>query len=113
MESKPTNVEELFQKFKDYADVRLNLFKFKSISKVSGFVSSVVTTIILVILFSGVLLCLTVGLAFLIGVWIGRVYWGFFIVGAMYLIAGLIIYSIRDKLIKTKVSDKLIKELLD
>ncbi len=113
MESKPTNLEELFEKLKEYADVRLNLFKLKSINKAAGFMSSVITTVILIILFSCVLLCLTVGLAFLIGGWIGEVYWGFFIVGAVYLIAGLIIYSMRDKLIKTKVSNKLIKELLD
>ena len=113
MEGKPTNVEELFQKLKEYADVRLNLFKLKSISKASGFMSSVVTTVILVILFSAVLLCITIGASLLIGAWVGKAYWGFFIVGGIYLIIGLVIYSKRDKLIKTKVSNKLIKELID
>jgi hypothetical protein len=113
MESNPTTIEELFQKLKDYADVRLDLFKLKSINKMSGFMSSIMTMIILVAIFSAVVLCITIGLALLVGSWLGNAYYGFFIVGGIYLIAGLVIYSLRDKLIKNKVSDKLIQELID
>lgn len=113
MESKPTNVEELYQKLREYADVRLNLFKLKSINKVSAIMASIVTIIVLIILFGAILLCITIGAGFLIGEWVGKVYYGFFIVGGIYLIIGLVIYSMRDKLIKTKVSNKLIKELID
>ncbi len=113
MDSKPTNLEELFQKLKDYADVRLDLFKLKSINKISGFMSTVITIVILIALFCAVVLCITIGLALLIGAWLGNAYYGFFIVGGIYLIIGLVIYSRRDKLIKTKVSNKLIKELID
>ena len=113
MDSTPTNVEELFKKLKEYVDVKLDLFKLKSVSKISGFMSSVITIVILIAIFSGVLICLTVGLALLVGTWLGNAYYGFFIVGGIYLITGLVIYSMRDKLIKTKVSNKLIKELID
>ena len=64
MESKPTNIEELFEKLKEYADVRLNLFKLKSINKVAGFMSSAITSVILIILFGSVLLCSMSGLHF-------------------------------------------------
>ncbi len=113
MESKPTNVEDLFQKVKDYADVRLNLFKLKSINKVSSFMSVFATLFILVILFTTILVCVTVGLALLLGEWMGKLYLGFFIVGGIYLIIGLILYLMRDKLIKTKVSDQLIKLMIN
>ena len=113
MEGKPTNVEELFQKIREYADVRLNLFKLKSINKFAGFMSLSITLIILIVIFSNILLCITIGAALLIGEWVGKIYYGFFIVGGIYLIIGLVIYSMRDKLIKTKVSNKLIKELID
>jgi len=113
MENNPNNVEDLFEKFKDYADVRINLFKLKSIQKISGFTSTLMTTLILLFLLSGVLLCITIGLSMLIGVLIGNTYAGFFIVGGVYIIIGLIFYSQREKLIKTPVSNKLIKELVD
>jgi len=113
MENKPTNLEELFEKFKDYADVRINLFKLKSIRKVSGFMSTLIASVILVIILIAVLLCITVGLALLIGAWVGATYLGFFIVAAFYLIIGLVLYNLRGKLIKTPISNKLIKELVD
>ena len=113
MESKPTNVEELFQKLKEYADTRLELFKLKSINKISGFTSSVLTMIVLVLLLSAVLLCITIALALLIGAWVGKAYYGFFIVAGIYIIIGLVLYFSRDKLIKTPVGNKLIKELFD
>ena len=72
-----------------------------------------ITLIILIVIFSTILLCITIGAALLIGEWVGKIYYGFFIVGGIYLIIGLVIYSMRDKLIKTKVSNKLIKELID
>src|SRR5665647_1250309 len=106
MENKPTNVEELFQKIKDYADVRLDLLKLKSINKVSSFMSSVITMLIIVILFSAVLLFITIGAALLIGECVGKTYYGFFIVGGIYLIIGLVLYTLRGKVIKTKVRNK-------
>jgi Zn-dependent protease with chaperone function len=113
MDNKPANLEELFEKLREYADTRLDLFKLKSIRKISGFMSAMIASVVLVILLSTVLLCITVGLALLIGVWIGNTYAGFFIVGAFYLIIGLVLYSMRGRLIKTPISNKLIKELID
>jgi phosphoglycerol transferase MdoB-like AlkP superfamily enzyme len=113
MESKPTNVEELLQKLKDYADVRIDLFKLKGIDKVSGFMSSVVMMVSISIIFGTVFLCITIGLALWIGSLLSHPYLGFFIMGALYLIIGLVLYSNRSKLIKEKVSNSLIKELID
>jgi Zn-dependent protease with chaperone function len=113
MDNKPTNLEELFEKLRDYADTRLDLFKLKSIHKVSGFTSSVIASLVLLTLLSTVLLCITIGAALLIGACIGKTYVGFFIVGAFYLLVGLVLYSMRGKLIKTPISNKLIKELMD
>jgi Putative Actinobacterial Holin-X, holin superfamily III len=113
MENKTTNVEDLFQKLKTYAEVRIDLFKLKSINKVSGFMSSAITMVIISIIFGTVFLCLTIGLALWIGDALGKNYWGFFIMGGIYLIIGLVFYSNRNKMIKTKVSSSLIKELID
>jgi hypothetical protein len=113
MESKPTNVEELFYKLKDYGDTRLNLFKLKGINKVSGFFSTLIVSVILVVLLFVVLICFSIGLALLIGSWLGHSYWGFFIIGAIYIIIGLVLFSGRNKFLKEPVSNKLIKELMD
>lgn len=113
MENKPTNVEELFYKLKEYVDIRLDLFRLKSVNKISGILSTLMVVLILVILLFLVMICLTIGIALLIGAWLGKAYYGFFIIGGIYIIIGLVLYYGRDKYLKKPVSDKLIKELLD
>jgi len=113
MEDKKTDVEELFYKLKEYADVRVNLFKLKSIHKVSDFFSTLTVIIVLLVLLFLVVICVTIALALLLGAWLGHTYYGFFIMGGVYIIIGLILYSGRNKFLKTSISDKLIKELLD
>lgn len=113
MENKQSAVEELFYKLKEYADIRLNLFKLKSINKVSSFFSTLTVIILLLVLLFLVLVCVTIGGALLLGAWLGHSYYGFFIMGGLYIIIGLILYSGRDKFLKSSISDKLIKELLE
>lgn len=113
MENKPASIEELFQKLKDYGDTRLDLFKLKSINKASGFLSTMISSLILLILFVLAFFCITIGFALLIGSCLGEIYWGFFIIAGFYIIVGLILYYSRHKFLKTPISNKLLTELLD
>lgn len=113
MENDTTIVEELFYKLKDYGETTLDLYKLKAISKVSGIISGAITSVLLLVLFFLVLICISVGLSLLIGSWLGHVYWGFFIMTAIYIIIGLILFAGRKKYLKGPISDKLIKELID
>ena len=113
MENKPTSVEELFYKLRDYGDTRIELFKLKSLHKITGVLSSLIVSVILIGLISLIILCITIGLAILLGAWLGKMYYGFFIMAIIYIIIGLILYSGRNKFLSKPVSDKIIKELLD
>ncbi len=113
MENKPTSVEELFYKLKNYGDIRLDLFKLKAINKVSSFMSTLIVSVIVIFLLFLVLICVTIGLGLLIGELLGNSFWGFFIMAAIYIIIGLVLYSGRNKFLKQPVSDRLIKELID
>ena len=113
MENKQNTFEELFYKLKEYGDIRLNLFKLKSINKVSNFFSTLIVIIFLLVLLFLAIVCVTIGIALLLGAWLGHSYYGFFIMGGLYVIIGLILYSVKDKLLKSSISNKLIKELLE
>ena len=113
MENETTIVEELFYKLKDYGQTTLDLYKLKAISKVSGIVSRAITSILLLVLLFLVMICVTIGLSLLIGEWLGHAYWGFFIMTAVYIITGLILFAGRNKYMKAPISNKLIKELID
>jgi hypothetical protein len=43
---------------------------------------------------------------------LGKTYYGFFLVSGFYLLAGIIVYSNREKWIKEPVSDAVIDKLL-
>ncbi len=112
-EDKPTGLEELFNKLKEYAETRLALMKLIAINKSSGFFSTFVTMLILLMIFFTVIFCVSIGLALLIGEWVGGASYGFFIVAGFYLILGLILFANRGRLLKTPVSNKLIKEMVE
>ena len=113
VDDKATSIEELFTKLKDYAETRLNLYKLMAINKVSGFFSTFVSMLILLLILFTFILCISIGAALLIGQWLGASYYGFFIVAGLYLIIGLVLFSARGSLLKTPVSNKLLKEMVD
>lgn len=113
MEKSTTSVEDLFEKLKDYIDTRVDLFKLKSIDKVSRFFSGLVAALVLLIVAQLVLVCITIALALLLGAWLGNTYLGFFVIAGIYIIIGLILYSSRDRFLRKPISNKLLKELLD
>jgi len=113
MENKTQGPEELFQKAREYAEIQISLLKLRGVNKVAGSMGSIMSVFVLAGIFGGILLCFTVGLSLLIGKWIGSVSGGFFIIGGVYLLAGIVIYVMREKLIRGKVTDRLIKELLN
>ncbi len=78
MENDPTAVEELFYKLKDYGETTVDLFKLKAINKVSGFTSTLIVSIILIVLLFLVLICISAGFALLIGIWLGNALLGVF-----------------------------------
>ncbi|MEO7961608.1 MAG: hypothetical protein ABIR19_08670 [Ginsengibacter sp.] len=113
MEDKPTAVEELFDSLKEYGEARVQLLKLIAINKVSGFASTVVSMIILIMILFTIIFCVSIGAALLIGNMIGEAYYGFFIVAGFYLIIGLILFSVRSSVLREPVSNKLISELVD
>ena len=83
MEDKATGLEELFNKLKDYAETRLELYKLVAIRKASGFFSTFVTMLILLLILFTVLLCISIGAALLIGSCFVAASFGFFVIAGL------------------------------
>ena len=106
-------IEALFDKTKDYVETRADLFKLKAIMKTAEVGSSIVSQVIVAVVFSSFFIFLNVALGLWLGDLTGRSYIGFFIVAAFYLIVGIIIYSNRQKIISTPIADSIIKTMND
>ncbi|MEO6582799.1 MAG: phage holin family protein [Ferruginibacter sp.] len=103
--------QTLFDKSKDYVETRIELIKLKAIDRSADVVSSSVSVAVMVIAFLFFFIIFNIGLALLLGELLGKTYYGFFIVAAIYLITGLLFKSFGDKWIKTPVSTIIIKKL--
>ncbi|MEO8819648.1 MAG: phage holin family protein [Ginsengibacter sp.] len=113
MENENTSIEELFFKLKDYGETTLDLLKLKAINKILRFSSTLILSVFSLVLLFLILICVSIGLALVIGIWLGHMYWGFFIMAGLYIIIWLILFLSKKKLLDEPVKNKLIKEILN
>lgn len=112
MEASPNHFESLLFKARDYAETRADLLKLKVADKTSETIAETTTTIVFLLFFAFFLLLFSTGLALLLGEWLGKTYYGFFVVAGLYGIAGVIFHVNRNKLVKTPVNNFIIGKFL-
>ena len=112
METPTEYIESLFANAGEYLENKTELWKLKMIDKTSEAISSVVEK--LVVIFIGIIffLLFNIALALLIGYWLGNSFYGFFILAGFYGIVGLVIHLSRDKIIRTPITNSIIKKFL-
>ena len=113
METPTQNLESLFANAGEYLESKTELWKLKMVDKTSEAVSSIAEKVIIFFIALMFIILFNIALALLIGYWLGNSFYGFFIMSALYGIAGLLIHSFRDKWIKTPVTNSLIDKFLN
>jgi hypothetical protein len=112
LEEQQHDIDILLSDAGDYLETRTTLWKLKSIeslSDVSGELASGLALIGMAMLVIGIF---SIGMALLIGYWIGKSFYGFFIVGGIYAVGVLIFYAFRDQWLKQPFSNMLIRKIL-
>lgn len=114
MQSTIEHIEAIVTKAGDLAETKAELWKLKAVGKISSTVSSILSKIAIVMFLGVALVILSLGAAFWIGQRLENIYYGFFIVGGFYILAGIFVYVFRGSLIKKPIGnliiDKIIKE---
>jgi len=106
------NLDDLFEKVTDYTETRLSLFKLKATERASVIASEMAGGLIFfTILFLGVIV-LNIGLGFLLGDLLGKVYYGFFVLAAFYIIAGFIFKAVSKKSVIKTIANIVIRKIL-
>ena len=113
MDTPTKNIETLYSNTGDYIKSKTELWKLKLIDKSTSAVSSILDKVVLVFIAIIFFILFTIGLALLIGFWLGHSFYGFFIMAALYGIVGLIIHTSRDKLIKAPILNSIIHHFLN
>ncbi|MDI1255842.1 MAG: hypothetical protein PSV16_07055 [Flavobacterium sp.] len=113
MEEQATSLESLAQKAATYTKTNIDLFRLKSVDKISDAGSEIVTKTVFVLILSLIAILVNFGLAFWMGDLLGKTYYGFFSVALFYMILLLVIYYGKTKWIKVPVKNAIINNLLD
>jgi hypothetical protein len=104
------NVEALFEHAGDYLDTRLDLFKLQVIQKTSDIVSSLASRLVMMVIVVIFVMIINIGIALVIGDWLGKNYYGFFALAGFYLIVGFIFYANKRKWVKEPVANSIIRK---
>jgi len=112
-ESTADAIETLFEKAEAYAKTNIDLIKLKSIDKSSEVISKSASKLVFIFLGLIIFFLLSIGLSVWIGEMTGEMYYGFFIVAAIYVLLSVVLYFFRDTLIKKPINDSIIIQLLE
>lgn len=112
VEEQQHDIDILLSDAGDYIETRTTLWKLKAIESLSDVSGELVSGLALIGIASLVVLIFSAGLALLVGYWLGRSFYGFFIIGGIYAIIGLIFYAFRNQWLKEPFSNMLIRKIL-
>ena len=112
MTDNTTPIATLFDRAEDYTKTTLKLFKLNAVDKSAEIVSSLFS--LLVVIFAVVLsiVIISIGVALWIGKLLGDSFYGFFVIGAFYILVSILLHVFREKWLKYPVSNSIIKQML-
>jgi len=113
MEDNAKLVESLLERAADFGKTSIELGKLKILDNTSDTVSTLIPHTVVAVLSSIFMLFLNLGLAFWLGELSGKIYLGFFIVGAFYGILAFVLHFFLHKKIKKLAGDYFIKHVLN
>jgi hypothetical protein len=112
METETGLLESLLEKTELYSKTSYELGKLRTLETTTHVVTSLISKSSVIVMISLFALVLNIGIALWLGELLGKSYYGFFIVAAVYLLAGVILHFFLKKWIEKPVSDLIITQAL-
>ncbi len=111
METKENLLEPLLEKAEEYGKTSFELLKLKTVDKTADVISTIFSRVILLPVLMLVIVCLSIAAALWLGGILGRTYYGFLIMAAIYAITCAILFFLTPR-IKSKASSFIITQIL-
>src|ERR1041384_6560874 len=109
MENLKNKINVLLEDGENYLKTREELAKLLAAEKGSRAASELFSGLIIFFVFLTVFLFLSFSLAYVIAEYTGKIYYGFGAVTLVYLFLGVLLYSKREKWLKTPMMNSMIK----
>ena len=113
MENCSESIEKLISKAEVYSKTTLEICKYNTIYRSADILSSMAVRIVLMAIFVLFSLFLNIGIALMVGEYLGRFYYGFFVMAGFYILVGFVFILFQQELIKNPVSNFLIRKILN
>ena len=112
MQSTVRHIEDFVSKAGELAETKVELWKLQAAGKISETVSSLISMIAIAAIACVAITIVSIGVAVWIGSEMGKICYGFFIVGGFYTFAGLLVYLFRKQWIKNPVRNLVIDKII-
>lgn len=108
-----SSLEALLESTQSYSKTTLELAKLKGLNATTNVLNTLVARLCLLIISILCLLILSFGIAIWLSEILGKPYYGFFIVSAVYFVAVILVYFFLQKWMKKPFSNLIISQALD
>jgi hypothetical protein len=112
MEDHVKLIEELLERAVDYGKTSYELGKLKALAKTSDVISSLLSHSVVILFIAVFWLFFSLGIAFLLGEILGKIWYGFALISAFYLFAGIFIRLFWLKWLKRVFANYIVKQVL-
>lgn len=111
MENTFAKVEEMAEHVKEYVNNHITSAKLSIAEKTSGLLSNIIAVAMVLMVFVFFVVFSSVALAFVFAKLTGEYYWGFLIVAGMYLLFGVLVWTLRVRLLKLPIMNAILQQL--
>lgn len=112
MQDHKNDLDLLFSDAGDFFETKATLWKLKTVDTLADSVSELAAGLGIISIFAVFVLLVSIALALLLGEWLGKSYYGFFIIGGIYGLICLICYKNRERWLREPVGNLLVRKLL-
>ena len=111
MEETFVKAEELAEHVKEYINNRMDAAKLNTAEKSSKLLATVIASVVVAMFFITFLFFASTALAFVFSRLTGALSWGFLIVGGIYLLLGVLVWLLKDRILQLPIMNALLRQL--
>jgi energy-coupling factor transporter transmembrane protein EcfT len=111
MEDTFIKIEQMAAHAKEYVNNRIAEVKLSSAEKTSKLLAIIIAIAVSMLVFIFFIAFASTALAFALAKWTGEFYWGFLIVAGIYFLLGMLVWILKEKLLRFPIMNAMLQQL--
>ena len=110
MDTTPTLIESLFERIEKLGETTIELSKLRAMEMTTKVLTSFISRLVAFMVFGMFLILFSIGFALMLGEWLQKPHYGFFIVAGFYFVLGIILYFFLPKWLQKPIIELIIPQ---